>query len=70
MWNVVYFATGSQINMPEIQHHPDVENMYSQNSIYIFTKHMKTEPLKILTSMFLDTNTQCKPNLIVADVVE
>lgn len=38
MWYVVYFATESQINMPEIQHHPDVANMCSQqNSIYIFT---------------------------------
>ncbi len=58
---------------PEVKStcHPDVGNMCSQqNSIYIFTKHMKTEPLKILTLIFLDTNTQWKPNLIVADVVE
>ncbi len=69
MWSI--FATESQINRPEIQQHPDVGNMCSQqNSVYIFTKHMKTDLLKILTSIFLHTNTQCKPNLNVADVVE
>lgn len=48
MWNVVYFATESQINRPEIQQHPDVGNVRSQqNSAYIFTKHMKTELLPL-----------------------
>lgn len=70
MWS--YFATESQINRPDIQQqHPDVGNVCSQqDSIYIFTKHMKTDLLKILTSNFLHTNKQCKPNLNVADVVE
>lgn len=48
MWNVVYFATESQINRPENQQHPDVGNMCSQqNSFYIFTKHMKIDLLPL-----------------------